>query len=108
MNLLEILFKLLPFSFYLKKYQMKKETPSKPKIKIGKFIDPLTDFGFKCLFGSPKNKVLLIDLLNTFLIGRKVIKDIMFNKNERLGPRSKSRNMIFDLLCTGSDGEQFI
>jgi hypothetical protein len=29
---------------------MKKATL--PKLKIGKFIDPLTDFGFKRIFGS--------------------------------------------------------
>ncbi len=34
------------------------------KLKIGKFIDPLTDFGFKLLFGSEPNKDLLIAFLN--------------------------------------------
>lgn len=86
---------------------MKKTTPPK-QIKIGKFIDPLTDFGFKRLFGSAPNKELLIDFLNELFKGRKVITNLTYNKNERPGPRAKSRKMIFDLTCTGQDGEQFI
>ena len=33
----------------------------------GKYINPLTDFGFKKLFGTDVNKVLLIDFLNEIL-----------------------------------------
>ena len=79
---------------------------SKPKVGI--FIDPLTDFGFKHLFGNEPTKELLIDFLNELFRGRKIIKDLFYNKNERPGPTSKSRKMIFDLTCTGQDGEQFI
>jgi hypothetical protein len=85
------------FFFYLKKSEMKKEIPSRPEIKIEKFIDLLTDsclrlynvkvtrrqVGFKCLFGSSKNKELLIDLLNALLKGRKAIRDLTFNRNGR-------------------------
>ncbi len=87
---------------------MKKKTQQKPQIKIGKYIDPLSDFGFKRLFGSKPNKELLINFLNELFKGRKVITSLTYNKNERPGPRSKSRKTIFDLTCTGSDGEQFI
>lgn len=31
---------------------------------MGRFIDPLTDFGFKRIFGSELNKDLLIAFLN--------------------------------------------
>jgi predicted transposase/invertase (TIGR01784 family) len=72
------------------------------------FIDPLTDFGFKRLFGNEPSKDLLIDFLNELFKGRKVIKDLTYNKNEHSGPRSRSRKMIFDLTCTGEEGEQFI
>ncbi len=75
---------------------------------MGTFIDPLTDFGFKRLFGSEPSKELLIDFLNQLFSGRKVIKDLIYNKNEQSGSVSKSRKMIFDLTCTGEQGEQFI
>jgi hypothetical protein len=32
-----------------------------------KYINPLTDFGFKKLFGTEPNKMLLIDFLNQIL-----------------------------------------
>ena len=87
---------------------MGKQNRQLPKPKMGKFIDPLTDFGFKHLFGSEPSKELLIDFLNEIFKGRKVITNLTYNKNERPGPISKSRKMIFDLTCTGQDGEQFI
>ena len=40
---------------------------------IGKYIDLLTDFGFKRVFGSEPNKDLLIDLLNSIFEGRKLL-----------------------------------
>ncbi|MGH2642461.1 MAG: Rpn family recombination-promoting nuclease/putative transposase [Chitinophagaceae bacterium] len=93
---------------------MKKITPFEmekhPKriLKIGEFIDPMTDFGFKRLFGSESNKELLIDFLNELLHGRKAITDLHYNKNEFPGSRPTERKVIFDLTCTGTDGEQFI
>ncbi|MEO6814988.1 MAG: PD-(D/E)XK nuclease family transposase, partial [Ginsengibacter sp.] len=87
---------------------MRKENLPPLKPKIGTFIDPLTDFGFKHLFSSEPTKELLIDFLNELFKGRKVITDLVYNKNEHPGPISTSRKMIFDLTCTGLDGEQFI
>ena len=87
---------------------MQKEKQLMPKPKIGKFINPLTDFGFKHLFGREPGKELLIDFLNQIFEGRKVITDLSYNKNEQFGPRSKSRKMIFDLTCNADKGEQFI
>jgi len=87
---------------------MSKQNLLPPKPKTGTFIDPLTDFGFKFLLGSEPSKELLIDFLNELLKGKKVITDINYNKNEHSGPVSESRKMIFDLPCTGQDGELFI
>src|SRR6185312_6839251 len=87
---------------------MRKQSHLPPKPKIGTFIDPLTDFGFKFLLGSEPTKELLIDFLNELFKGRKVITDLAYNKNEHSGPIPESRKMIFDLTCTGQDGELFI
>src|SRR5690606_37874845 len=75
---------------------------------IGTFIDPLTDFGFKHLFVREPCKEILIDFLNELFKGRKIITDLSYNKNERTGFGPSSRRMIFDLTCTGPEGEQFI
>jgi predicted transposase/invertase (TIGR01784 family) len=73
-----------------------------------KYINPLTDFGFKKLFGSEPNKILLIDFLNQILPGKHQIKDLTYSRNEQLGLNEVDRKAIFDLYCTGESGERFI
>ncbi|SKB74983.1 conserved hypothetical protein (putative transposase or invertase) [Parapedobacter luteus] len=80
--------------------------PQQPK--VGLYIDPLTDFGFKKLFGTEPNKDLLIALLNSIFRGRKNIVDLTYNKNEHHGETKDEGAAIFDLTCTGDDGERFI
>ena len=73
-----------------------------------KYVNPLTDFGFKKLFGSESNKILLIDFLNHILPERHKIEDLSYAKNERLGNSELDRKAIFDLYCVGKSGERFI
>ena len=72
-----------------------------------RYIDPLTDFGFKKLFGTEPNKLLLIDFLNQILPDRK-IKDLSYASQEQLGLTEIDRKAIFDLYCIGDNGERFI
>ena len=74
---------------------------------LGKYINPLTDFGFKKLFGSEPNKILLIDLLNELLPDRK-IKDLTYSSGEKQGLTELDRKAIFDLYCIGDNEERFI
>ena len=87
-------------------------TFAEPKVSYAsyqsKYIDPLTDFGFKFIFGSEPNKDILIDFLNAIFQGSKVIVDLTYNNTESTGENQLSRDVFFDLLCTGQDGEQFI
>jgi hypothetical protein len=73
-----------------------------------KYINPLTDFGFKKLFGTEPNKILLIDFLNQILPERHRIKDLSYSRNEHLGLNELDRKAIFDLYCIGESGERFI
>ena len=73
-----------------------------------RYINPLTDFGFKKLFGNEPNKVLLIDFLNQVLPQQHQIKDLTYLKNEQLGGSELDRRAIFDLYCQGVSGERFI
>ena len=75
---------------------------------MSKYIDLLTDFSFKRIFGAEPNRDLLIDFLNEVFRGQKEITDLVYNKNEHPGDRPGEGGAIFDLLCTGSDGERFI
>jgi predicted transposase/invertase (TIGR01784 family) len=76
--------------------------------KPGRFIDPLSDFGFKRLFGNEPNKDILIDFLNQLFKGQKEIEDLTYNSTEYAGDNGKFKKIFFDLLCTGKNGEQFI
>lgn len=73
-----------------------------------KYINPLTDFGFKKLFGSEPNKELLIDFLNQLLPERHRIADLTYARNEHLPANELDRKAIFDLYCRAESGERFI
>lgn len=73
-----------------------------------RFIDPLTDFGFKRLFGSEPDKDIMIDFLNALFEGEKIVVDITYSPTEHAGEDAKEKKVLFDLTCTGADGEKFI
>lgn len=73
-----------------------------------RYIDLLVDFAFKKIFGTESDKALLIDLLNAVFESRKVIVDLVYNKNEHHGNNKEEAAAVFDLLCTGDKGEKFL
>jgi predicted transposase/invertase (TIGR01784 family) len=73
-----------------------------------RYIDPTTDYGFKRIFGTDTNQDLLRAFLNELLRGRKVIKELVYNKNEHVGETELTGSVIFDLTCTAENGEQFV
>ncbi|MGJ7031393.1 Rpn family recombination-promoting nuclease/putative transposase [Niabella hirudinis] len=75
---------------------------------MGRYIDPLTDFGFKRIFGSESHKDLLIAFLNELFKGRKTIRDLAYSLQENGGPAKHHRKTIVDLTCIGMEGETFI
>lgn len=75
---------------------------------MSRYIDPLTDFGFKHLFGSEPDKDIMIGFLNALFEGEKHIIDIVYSPTEHQGNQSTEKRVFFDLTCTGTDGETFI
>lgn len=75
---------------------------------IQRFIDPLTDFGFKHLLGAEPNKEIIIEFLNTIFAGQKKIVDLVFSPTEHAASTDENKKVFFDLMCTGSAGEQFV
>ena len=73
-----------------------------------KYINPLTDFGFKRIFGSEFNKELLISFLNALFAGERVITDVTFKNSEHLGTSEHERRAIFDVYCTTDTGARII
>lgn len=74
-----------------------------------KYINLFTDFGFKKLFGTELNKLLLIDFLNE-LLGKEagIITDLSFLSTEQLGRSRSDRKAIYDIYCENESGEKFI
>ncbi len=82
-----------------------------PVPQPARFIDPLSDFGFKRLFGSEPNKEILIDFLNQLFKDQavpKVIRDLTYHSTEKYGEDEQSKKIVFDLLCTCDNGEQIL
>ncbi|MES2457613.1 MAG: PD-(D/E)XK nuclease family transposase, partial [Bacteroidota bacterium] len=73
-----------------------------------RYINALVDFSFRKIFGSDPNKDMLIAFLNEIFKGRKHIVDLVYNKNEHDGENKGEARAVFDLLCTGDQGERFI
>ena len=73
-----------------------------------KYINPLTDFGFKKLFGTEMNKDLLIDFLNEILPRNKKIRELAYSSTDKSGATKIDRKAIFDLYCTSPEGDKFI
>ena len=73
-----------------------------------KYINLLTDFGFKRVFGTEPNKNLLIDFLNTLLPLNHQIANLSFKNNENLGNNYLDRKAVFDIYYQAESGERFI
>lgn len=72
------------------------------------YINPLTDFGFKYLFGQEEHKIFLISFLNALLADEYTIEDVEFVDKERLGEHKASRALIYDIHCRTVDGKKII
>jgi predicted transposase/invertase (TIGR01784 family) len=75
-----------------------------PRLSGDRYINPLTDFGFKRLFGTEPNKNLLIDFLNVILPPQHRVKDLTYRSTENLGNSPLDRKAIFDLYCQSERG----
>ncbi len=70
------------------------------------YLNPLTDFGFKKLFGEEANIDLLIAFINSIL--KLNITKLSFKKTEHLGRTELDRRVIFDLYCSDNNNNRFI
>ncbi len=73
-----------------------------------KYINPLTDFGFKLLFGSDANKQYLISFLNALFGDEDKIVDVTYVDKERVPEYATDRALIYDINCTTADGKKLI
>ena len=99
-----------PDSTLLKRKRSPKAIRSKKVVAndLGVYINLLTDFGFKRIFGTEDNKDLLIAFLNSVLKIKGGIKDLQYANPERKGRIKSDRTTIFDLHCITGKSERII
>lgn len=75
--------------------------------KTNRYIDPLTDFGFKHFFGSELNKEILLKFLNAVFEEKKEIVEVIFVPVEINRDKEQAKDVLSDLLCKEKNGKQF-
>ena len=70
-----------------------------------RYINPLTDFGFKKIFG---NEDIMIAFLNDLLEPKSPIAHVTFIDKDELGMTKYERGVIYDLRCTCDDNSEVI
>ncbi len=70
-----------------------------------RYINALTDFGFKKIFGD---KEIMIAFLTDLLLPKTPIEDVIFLDKELGGVSEYDRGVVYDLLCKTIDGNEFI
>ncbi|HIE30535.1 TPA: Rpn family recombination-promoting nuclease/putative transposase [Candidatus Poribacteria bacterium] len=75
---------------------------------MSRFICPITDFGFKKLFGEEESKEVLKSFLFHILNLESEIADISFLPQEQLPSAEDERLGIYDLYCIDEKGRRFI
>ena len=77
---------------------------------LTKFLDPKNDFAFKRVFGTEKNKDILIQFLNDILNHRYIgqISEVTFLPPAQEPEVAASKQSIVDVLCRDQSGMQYI
>lgn len=77
---------------------------------LSKFLDPKNDVAFKKIFGSEKNRDILIHFLNDMLVfkERKPIVDVQFLRTVQDPDIAAKKTSIVDIMCTDQAGNHYI
>ena len=74
-----------------------------------KYVDILTNGGFKAFFGDENNKKLVMSVINTFLPEHRRVVEIDYLPTEHQGPViGYSKEFHYDFSCTDASGAVFI
>lgn len=77
---------------------------------FSKFLDPKNDLTFKLIFGTEKNKNILIHFINDILgfTGEDVVQEVEFLSTIMNPEIASDRQSIVDILCKDSIGRRFV
>lgn len=74
---------------------------------VCRYVDLMSDTGFKLVFGTEANKDILIDFLNE-VIPEHCIKDLEYMDKEKHGDSRDERGCVFDVYCRTDSGVRII
>ena len=77
---------------------------------FSKFLDPKNDVAFKKIFGTDKNKDILIHFLNDMITfkGQSSIVEVTFLKTTQDPETAAKKTSIVDILCKDEKGNTYI
>ena len=76
---------------------------------VQKYVDILTNGGFKALFGDVNNKDVVMDILNVLLPESRRVVSIDYLPTEHQGPVvNKNKEFHYDFMCRDASGVVFI
>lgn len=80
------------------------------KKMLSKFLDPKNDFAFEKVFGTGKNKNILIHFLNDMIVFKEKmpIVDVTFLKTIQDPETAAKKMSIVDILCKDESGNTYI
>jgi predicted transposase/invertase (TIGR01784 family) len=78
------------------------------KAENSRYIDFKLDFSFRHFFTKEHHLDLLRDFLNSVFEGRKIINEVKLGKTDRKGDQKNNRRTVFDVYCTGDNGDNFV
>ena len=75
---------------------------------VGRYVDLLTNSGFKAVFGDRDNKDVVMSVINALLPPHRHVTDIEYAPTEYQGRLIKNKEFRYDFMCKGADGVAFI
>ena len=72
-----------------------------------RYVDPMSDEGFKILFGSEGKEELLMALLNEVIPDANIVQ-LSYKNNEHFGIFKEDGKAVFDVYCEDADGVRFL
>ena len=75
---------------------------------LRRYVDILSEAGFKAVLCNKRNRDVLIDILNIALPPHKHVRSIAYSSTEIPGFTFANKSVRLDLRCTGDDGTEFI
>ena len=87
---------------------MKRKKVQEKDAVVQRYVNILSNPGFKALFGDRRNKDVVISILNALLPAHRQVEDIEYLPTEYQAQTEDGKEYRYDFMCTDRDGVSFI